>query len=218
MDPNEYNRTLLSSQLNLTNESLSKLNSVIRTHHRITLSEKSNWCKSLMIQPIKAPETIVWSFVRDFSQPQKYKHFIKTCQLTSGDGITVGSIRDLVVISGLPASMSKERLEVLDDENQVLSFRVLGGDHRLKDYQSVTSVNALSDREGRALTLVVESYVVEVPEGNTAEDTRSLADTIVRLNLQNLAEVSVSAAGAAATAKFSSSSSGEQSQDPKPSH
>lgn len=42
-----------------------------------------------------------------------------------GDG-RVGSIREVVVISGLPASTSTERLEVLDDEKHVLSFSVVG--------------------------------------------------------------------------------------------
>ncbi|MCD9644597.1 hypothetical protein HAX54_032952, partial [Datura stramonium] len=38
-------------------------------------------------------------------------------------------------------------------------------------------------------TVVLESYVVDVPEGNTEEDTRLFADTVVKLNLQKLATV-----------------------------
>ncbi|XVF86790.1 hypothetical protein PTKIN_Ptkin18bG0070900 [Pterospermum kingtungense] len=57
-----------------------------------------------------------------------------------GDG-RVGSIRDVKVISGLPASTSTEILEVLDDDEHVLSFRVVGGDHRLNNYRAVTTVN-----------------------------------------------------------------------------
>lgn len=58
--------------------------------------------------------------------------------------------------------------------------------------------------EGRRKTIVLESYVVDVPEGNTGEDTRMFADTVVRLNLQKLASVAEGIAakskGAAATA------------------
>ncbi|KAL8119508.1 hypothetical protein AgCh_016864 [Apium graveolens] len=39
------------------------------------------------------------------------------------------------------------------------------------------------------LTVVLESYVVDVAEGNTDEDTRLFADTVVKLNLQRLAAV-----------------------------
>ncbi|KAE9618180.1 hypothetical protein Lal_00041970 [Lupinus albus] len=36
-------------------------------------------------------------------------------------------------------------------------------------------------------TVVVESYVVDVPPGNTTEDTCVFVDTILRCNLQSLA-------------------------------
>ena len=107
-----------------------------------------------------------------------------------GDG-EVGSIRDVTVISGLPASASTERLEVLDDEKLVLSFSVVGGDHRLHNYRSVTSVNEIINKEGKVYTIVLESYIVEIPEGNTAEDTKMFADTVVKLNLRKLADLAM---------------------------
>ena len=36
------------------------------------------------------------------------------------------------VKSGLPATTSTERLEVLDDNEHILSIRIIGGDHRLR--------------------------------------------------------------------------------------
>ncbi|GMH03746.1 hypothetical protein Nepgr_005585 [Nepenthes gracilis] len=113
-----------------------------------------------------------------------------------GDG-GVGSIRDVTLISGLPASTSTERLEILDDERRILSFRVIGGEHRLKNYRSVTSVNEF-DRQGEVYTVVLESYSVDIPEGNTAEDTKTFADTVVKLNLQMLADVSMATSKAIA--------------------
>uniref|UniRef100_J3LMW3 Uncharacterized protein n=1 Tax=Oryza brachyantha TaxID=4533 RepID=J3LMW3_ORYBR len=67
------------------------------------------------------------------------------------------------------------------------SFRVVGGEHRLKNYLSVTTVHP-SPSAPTSATIVVESYVVDVPAGNTPEDTRVFVDTIVKCNLQSLAK------------------------------
>jgi len=98
------------------------------------------------------------------------------------------------VVSGLPASTSVEILEVLDEEKRILSFRVLGGEHRLNNYRSVTSVNEFvvleNDKKKRVYSVVLESYIVDIPQGNTEEDTRMFVDTVVKSNLQNLAVIS----------------------------
>lgn len=100
----------------------------------------------------------------------------------------VGCTREVNVISGLPAATSTERLDILDDDRHVTGFTITGGEHRLTNYRSVTTVHGF-ERDGRIWTVVLESYVVDVPEGNTEEDTRLFADTVVRLNLQKLASV-----------------------------
>lgn len=109
--------------------------------------------------------------------------------------MTVGCTRDVNVISGLPAATSTERLDLLDDENHVMGFTIIGGEHRLKNYHAVTTVHELDHDDGDdKVTVVLESYVVDVPEGNTEEDTRLFADTVVKLNLQKLASVTESMA------------------------
>ncbi|KAL6524009.1 Abscisic acid receptor pyl2 [Orobanche minor] len=170
----------------LTPEEFGQLEHVIRTYH--TSDASSDTCTSLVTQRIDAPANAVWPIVRRFDNPQRYKHFIKDCRVV-GDG-GVGSIREVTVVSGLPASTSTERLEILDDAKHVLSFRVVGGEHRLNNYRSVTSVNELK-RDGKIYTVVLESYIVDIPEGNTAEDTRLFTDTVVKLNLQKLGVVAV---------------------------
>ncbi|KAJ8754438.1 hypothetical protein K2173_002889 [Erythroxylum novogranatense] len=145
-------------------------------------------CSSLLCQRINAPLHIVWSIVRRFDKPQTYKHFIKSCTVQPGFTIAVGSTRDVNVISGLPAATSTERLDILDDERHVLGFSIIGGEHRLRNYRAVTTVHEF-ERDRRIWTVVLESYVVDVPEGNTEEDTRLFADTVVKLNLQKLASV-----------------------------
>lgn len=68
------------------------------------------------------------------------------------------------------------------------------------------------ERDGQIWTVVLESYIVDVPEGNTEEDTRLFADTVVKLNLQKLTSVTEgmaravdSAAAAAGTTPTSKS-------------
>jgi abscisic acid receptor PYR/PYL family len=140
-------------------------------------------CCSVSVQHVSAPISAVWSVLRRFDQPQAYKRFVRSCDVLAGDG-GVGTLREVHVVSGLPAASSRERLEILDDDRHVISFRVVGGEHRLKNYRSVTTVHENKVGNG---TVVVESYVVDVPSGNTREDTRVFVDTIVKLNLQSLA-------------------------------
>ncbi|XP_034684298.1 abscisic acid receptor PYL2-like [Vitis riparia] len=178
MDPHHHH--------GLAEEEFRALEPIIQNYH--TFEPSPNTCTSLITQKIDAPAQVVWPFVRSFENPQKYKHFIKDCTMR-GDG-GVGSIREVTVVSGLPASTSTERLEILDDEKHILSFRVVGGEHRLNNYRSVTSVNDFS-KEGKDYTIVLESYIVDIPEGNTGEDTKMFVDTVVKLNLQKLAVVAI---------------------------
>lgn len=151
-----------------------------------TRSVGPNQCCSAVVKIINAPVSTVWSIVRRFDNPQAYKHFVKSCHLINGDG-DIGTLRQVHVVSGLPAESSTERLEILDDERHVLSFSVIGGNHRLNNYRSVTTLHASPGENG---TVVIESYVVDIPAGNTKEDTCSFADTIVRCNLESLAQIS----------------------------
>ncbi|XP_078177308.1 abscisic acid receptor PYL9-like [Carex rostrata] len=175
----------------LTQDELAELGSLIQSHHSYP-GRGPQSATSLVTQRIEAPLSAVWPIVSNFANPQRYKHFIKSCTLTHGDG-QVGSVREVTVISGLPASTSTERLEILDDENHILSFSVVGGEHRLRNYRSVTTVNDFRKPDGRPYCIVLESYVVDIPEGNTEEDTRMFTDTVVKLNLQKLTAIATAA-------------------------
>uniref|UniRef100_A0A5B7A2D2 Putative abscisic acid receptor PYL4 n=1 Tax=Davidia involucrata TaxID=16924 RepID=A0A5B7A2D2_DAVIN len=156
---------------------------VVARYH--THAVAPNQCCAAAIQQIAAPVAAVWSVVRRFDNPQAYKHFVKSCHVIVGDG-DVGTLREVHVISGLPAANSTERLEILDDEHHIISFSVVGGDHRLANYRSVTTLHPAPTGSG---TVVVESYVVDIPPGNTKEDTCVFVDTIVRCNLHSLAQI-----------------------------
>ncbi|KAG6507414.1 abscisic acid receptor PYR1-like [Zingiber officinale] len=181
----------------LTPEEYSDLRPRVASHHRYHVDPAQ--CSSLLAQRIRAPADIVWSVVRRFDRPQAYKHFIRSCAIKGDGEIRPGCLREVSVISGLPASTSTERLDVLDEAGRVTGFTIVGGEHRLRNYRSVTTVDEVCPKgegEGAPWAVVLESYVVDVPEGNTEEDTRLFADTVVRLNLQKLASLAEAMAAA----------------------
>ncbi|CAH1438797.1 unnamed protein product [Lactuca virosa] len=154
--------------------------------HHHTHAVGPHQCSSAVVKSISAPVAAVWSVVRRFDNPQAYKHFLKSCNVILGDG-DVGTLREVQVVSGLPAGSSTERLEILDDDRHVMSFSVVGGDHRLNNYRSVTTLHASPNCD--KTTVVVESYVVDVPPENTKEETCVFVDTIVRCNLISLKQI-----------------------------
>ncbi|GFY97441.1 PYR1-like 7 [Actinidia rufa] len=154
-------------------------------HHNYQPND--NQCTSSLVKHIKAPVDLVWSLVRKFDQPQKYKPFVSRC-IVQGD-VNVGSLRQVNVKSGLPATTSTERLELLDDEEHILGIRIIGGDHRLKNYSSIITVHP-EIIDGRPGTLVIESFVVDVPDGNTRDETCYFVKALINCNLKSLADVS----------------------------
>lgn len=171
------------------------LQEMVERYHSHSLDDGESQfmkCSSVVVQRVEAPVSFVWSLVRRYDKPQIYKQFVRSCFVQSdGDlkAVKVGCLREVRVVSGLPAATSTERLDILDEERHILSFSIVGGDHRLSNYRSITS---LHERlvNGEPRTIVIESYVVDVPCGNTEEDTCLFIDTIVKCNLQSLADVS----------------------------
>lgn len=61
--------------------------------------------------------------------------------------------------------------------------------HKLQNYSSIITVHP-EVIEGRPGTLVIESFVVDVPEGNTKDETCFFVEALIRCNLKSLADVS----------------------------
>ncbi|VYS63162.1 unnamed protein product [Arabidopsis thaliana] len=155
-------------------------------------SSKQKRCRSSVVETIEAPLPLVWSILRSFDKPQAYQRFVKSCTMRSGGGggkggEGKGSVRDVTLVSGFPADFSTERLEELD-ESHVMVVSIIGGNHRLVNYKSKTKVVA-SPEDMAKKTVVVESYVVDVPEGTSEEDTKFFVDNIIRYNLTSLAKL-----------------------------
>ncbi|KAL7104127.1 hypothetical protein ACP275_08G224700 [Erythranthe tilingii] len=106
---------------------------------------------------------------------------MKTCQLIGDSGVR--SFRRLALVSGISPTTSIETLKILDVNKHFISFRVLDK-HRLNNYQSMTSVNQLIGEDENLYTVVLESYVVEIQDGNTEEDTKTFTNLAVKINLQ----------------------------------
>ncbi|KAL3638871.1 Abscisic acid receptor pyl3 [Castilleja foliolosa] len=157
----------------------------IRRYHKHDVREDQ--CTSSLVKHIKAPLPLVWSLVMKFDEPQIYKPFVSRC-VVNGD-MQIGTVREVNVKSGLPATVSKERLELLDDEEHILSMRIVGGDHRLKNYSSIITVHP-EIIDGRPGILVIESFVVDVPEGNTKDETCYFVEVLIKCNLASLADIS----------------------------
>ncbi|XP_018732684.2 abscisic acid receptor PYL2-like [Eucalyptus grandis] len=122
----------------------------------------SSLCTSLIAWCIDAPASAVLPLVRGFTNPPRCNLFIESRHMRDGDG-GVGSVRDIAEILGLPVLMSVRRLEVLDDNE------------RMK-------------KKGRSGLCIWESYVLQIHEGNTGEDTKSFAHSILKRNLRKLDE------------------------------
>ncbi|RZR92208.1 hypothetical protein BHM03_00020488 [Ensete ventricosum] len=171
----------------------------VRRHHRH--EPRDNQCSSTLVKHIKAPVHLVTSLPSPHSLPPPklpLSVFFSPC-VVQGD-LEVGSVREVNVKSGLPATTSTERLELLDDNEHVLSVKIVGGDHRLKirhiymllcvqNYSSIITVHP-EVIDGRPGTLVIESFVVDVPDGNTKDETCYFVEALIKCNLKSLADVS----------------------------
>ncbi|PIN18834.1 hypothetical protein CDL12_08501 [Handroanthus impetiginosus] len=156
---------------------------MISLHH--IHSPNPNQCSSTLVQNVNAPLPLVWSILRRFDQPEVYERFIKKCTMLVGSGGT-GSVREVAFVSGMPGKLSRERLDRLDDDMHVMICAVIEGDQRLETYRSTTTVHEEDDGGG---AVVVTSYVVDVSEGNSAEETRIFVNTVLGCNLRSLANV-----------------------------
>ncbi|CAN6231096.1 unnamed protein product [Urochloa humidicola] len=145
----------------------------VRRFHRH--EPRDHQCFSAVAKHIKAPVHLL------------FKPFVSRCEMKGN--IEIGSVREVNVKSGLPATRSTERLELLDDNEHILSVRFVGGDHRLQNYSSILTVHP-EVIDGRPGTLVIESFVVDVPDGNTKDETCYFVEALLKCNLKSLAEVS----------------------------
>lgn len=61
----------------------------------------------------------------------------------------------------------------------------MGGSHRLENYRSITSLH-LHEIDREINTLVLESYIIDIPENNTHEETPHVCQHISVMQLKSL--------------------------------
>uniref|UniRef100_A0A0D9XB58 Bet v I/Major latex protein domain-containing protein n=1 Tax=Leersia perrieri TaxID=77586 RepID=A0A0D9XB58_9ORYZ len=144
-------------------------------------------CSSTVVMRIKAPVHLVWSIVRRFDEPHIFQPFVRGCKIHGS--VAVGCVREVDFKSSFPAKSNVEKLEILDDKEHIISIRIIGGDLRLKNYSSILTANP-EVIDGQPATLVTKSFVVDVPQGNTADETRHFVEFLMQCNLRSLALVS----------------------------
>ncbi|XP_065877136.1 abscisic acid receptor PYL11-like [Euphorbia lathyris] len=163
--------------------------SMMRKYHSPNLS--GNQCGSSQVRTIEAGLPLVWSIIKQFDNPRAYKGFIKTCTILAGNGTGVGSVRELELVSGLAGKTITEKLDNLDDDSCLMVVTRIGGDDRLDNYKSTTTLHESEEEDegGMKKTILIESYVVDIPYGSCRGDTCYFADTIIGFNLRSLAKL-----------------------------
>ncbi|XP_065866361.1 abscisic acid receptor PYL11-like [Euphorbia lathyris] len=162
---------------------------MMKKYHSPNLSR--NQCGSSKVQTFDAAALpLVWSIIKQFDNPRSYKGFIKTCTILAGDGTGVGSVRELELVSGLAGKTITEKLDDLDDDSCLMIVSRIGGDDMLENYKStITLHESEKDEHGISKTVLIESYVVDIPSWSCEEDTCYFVDTIIGFNLRSLAKL-----------------------------
>ncbi|BFI18667.1 abscisic acid receptor PYR/PYL family [Marchantia polymorpha subsp. ruderalis] len=121
-----------------------------------------------MNKEMGAPSDHVRKVIRRFDRPEVYIRFLVGCCLLHGAG-GLGRVRRVWLQPEFPSKCSIKRIERLDDENQVLSSQILGGEHRLRN----DWIDWIAGLAGN----YCNSYTVDVPEGCTEHQTNALIRT-----------------------------------------
>lgn len=97
--------------------------------------------RGFMYKEMGAPSDHVRKVIRRFDRPEVYIRFLVGCCLLHGAG-GLGRVRRVWLQPEFPSKCSIEKIERLDDENQVLSSQILGGEHRLRKYTPLRRVTS----------------------------------------------------------------------------
>ncbi|GJS25733.1 calcium-dependent lipid-binding family protein [Tanacetum coccineum] len=93
--------------------------------------------------------------------------------MQAGD-LNIGSVRQVNVKSGLLATTSTERLELLDDDEHFLGIKIIDGDHRLKVYyhfRFVAGKKNMSGSENYSSILTVHPEIIEKRSGTFVNES-----------------------------------------------
>lgn len=96
-------------------------------------------------------------------------------------------LSDYLVHATLLSDSAKKKREII--KNHFPSFTMSKLYFSWQNYSSVVSLHP-EIIEGRPATMVIESFVVDIPEGNTKDETCFFVEALIKCNLKSLADVS----------------------------
>ena len=120
---------------------------------------------------IKSHADKFWGGIRDSGTlfPKIFPEQYKSIEIIEGDGKGVGSIRLIKFTEGIPlVTFSKEKIEIADDANKIVSYSVIDGDLAsfYKNFKASLQVIPKGDGGLVKWSLEFEKANEEVPDPN----------------------------------------------------
>ncbi|CAN6281868.1 unnamed protein product [Urochloa humidicola] len=87
--------------------------------------------KAELVVEVKSPADKLWAALRDSTElfPKIFPQQYQSIETVEGDGKSAGTVRLLKYTEGVPMlTFAKEKLELADDENKVVSYSVVDGE------------------------------------------------------------------------------------------
>ncbi|KAJ3679584.1 hypothetical protein LUZ60_017595 [Juncus effusus] len=134
--------------------------------------------KSVLELEVKSTPEKFWGAIRDSSElfPKVFPEQYKSIEVIEGDGKSVGSVRLVKYTEGMPmVTFAKEKIEVADEENKLVSYSVIGGEiiNFYKNFKATLKISPKGDTTLVNWTLEYEKASEEVPEADLIKETAS---------------------------------------------
>ncbi|CAL5016492.1 unnamed protein product [Urochloa decumbens] len=114
--------------------------------------------KAELVVEVKSPADKLWTALRDSTElfPKIFPQQYQSIETVEGDGKSAGTVRLLKYAEGVPMlTFAKEKLELADDENKVVSYSVVDGElvNFYKNFKITLKVSPAA-KEGEAGAVV----------------------------------------------------------------
>ncbi|XP_020083130.1 MLP-like protein 423 [Ananas comosus] len=125
---------------------------------------------------VKSPADKFWGAIRDSTDlfPKVFPSQYKSIEIAEGDGKSPGTIRIVKYAEGVPlVTFSKEKVEVADDANKLVSYSVIDGEmvNLYKTFKPTLQVIPNGDGSLVNWSLEFEKVNAEVPEPDLILET-----------------------------------------------
>ncbi|CAD6260613.1 unnamed protein product [Miscanthus lutarioriparius] len=124
-----------------------------------------------LVVEVKSPADKLWAALRDSTElfPKIFPEQYKSIETVEGDGKSAGTVRLLKYTAAVPMlTFAKEKLEVADDENKVVSYSVVDGElvDFYKNFNITLKVAPAKAAEGEAGAGAVVNWAMEFDKAN----------------------------------------------------